>query len=499
MSSIVLSSAGLQIPPGPGPQKAQTPPGIPAAALRPETPGPSTQLTLGKPADLASAVYAKPQTQPSTRQAWSGPSNDRISNLMLQNFNAQKHGLLNQSRGLGRLLLEGFAIGQTNYRQTFSSYAVTDTHGSSDAARTQELLALDTARLTSSRVSMQIQTRSGQTVQLQIAFKNGLDGQNAGLHVEAKSSGQLSDSERKAIAQLAEGFESVLTGLAQGQGPRLDLAGIMAFDKSVLASLSLTVKDYATDAGVQSFALQLSDKQRTLNLRQPQRDGVSELSLNLNPATPMLGASLQQRQSAIAQILQQLDASAQRSHAADAQLALFKQAFTQLQELAPPSPSNAAAVNKLDAMLQRQVPALLSGLMDYQGSFSGDFERRNSKGLVNEQGQARHEISQTTTLQKDQANGTAVVLQKQSEKVSAQYLRARNDATLEPENGNYDSYDIQDQTTRTTQIAAADGKLTQAQQSTDINLQRKFTSLADFKVQEQRTDPVRKQLVQQLL
>jgi hypothetical protein len=500
MTSIMLSGASAQIRAAAMAQK--TPATGSAAPLPFETqsgPSPSAQLTLGKPMEQASVVYAKPLLQPSARQAWSGPSNDRISKLMLQNFNAQKHGLLTQSRGLGGLLLEGFATGQTNYRQTFSSYAVTDANGSSDAARTQELLALDTARLGSSRVSLQIQAHSGETVQLQIAFKNGADGQNAGLHVEVGSSGKLSDTERKAIAQLADGFEKVLTGLAQGQGPKLDLAGIMAFDKSALASLSLSVKDYATDAGVQSFSLELSDKQRMLHMRQPQRNGISELSLNLNPATPLLGSSMQQREAAIAQVLQQLDASAQRSHADDAQLALFKQAFAQLQELSPPSANKAVPANKLDAMLQRQAPALLSGLMDYQGSFSGDFERRNSKGLVNEQGQARHEISQSTRLQKNQEKGNAAVVQEQSEKVSAQYLRARGDSALEPEKGNHDSYSIQDQTTRTTQIDAADGKLSRAVQSVDINLQRQFTSLADFKVQEQRTDPVRKRLIQQLL
>lgn len=496
MTSIAFNSAGLQIQAGAAVPKAQTAVGIPATTVAPEA---STQLTLGKPAEQTSVVYAKPQLPLSQRQAWSGPSNDRISNLMLQNFNAQKHGLLNQSKGLGRLLLEGFATGQTHYRQTFSSYALTDSDGSSDTARTQELLALDTARLTSSRVGLQIQTRSGQTVQLQIAFKNGQDGQNAGLHVELNSSGKLSDTERKAIAQLAEGFESVLSGLAQGQGPRLDLAGIMAFDNSALAAVSLTVQDYASDAAVPSFSLQLSDTQRTLHMQLPQRNGVSELSLSLNPATPLRGSSTQQRQAAIAQILEQLDTSVQRSHANDALVALFKQAFTQLQELAPPSPSYSTPTGKLDAMLQRQVPALLSGLMDFQGSFSDDFERHNSQGQVNEEGQARHEISQTTTVKKDPEKGAAVVQQVQNEKVSAQYLRARNNAALEPERGNYDSYDIQDQTTRTTQIAAADGKLTHAQQSTDINLQRKFTSFADFKVQEQRTDPVRKQLIRQLL
>ena len=43
------------------------------------------------------------------------------------------------------------------------------------------------------------------------------------------------------------------------------------------------------------------------------------------------------------------------------------------------------------------------------------------------------------------------------------------------------------------------GWATQAEQRTDINLQQQFVSLVKFKVQEQRTDPVRKQLVKQLL
>lgn len=495
MTSIVLMGASLQIQPS----LATTKNSIPAAAAQTEAPAPSTQLTLAQAGDAMSAVYAKPQLFAS-KQAWSGPSNDRISRLMLQNFNTQQHGLLAQTKGLGAALLAGFATGQTNYRQTFSSYNSAENIDSSEAARTQELHALDTARLASSRVSLQIQTRSGQTVQLQIAFKNGLDGQNAGLHVEVSSSGQLSDSERKAVAQLAEGFDKVLAGLGQVKGPELDLADMLAYDRSALAGLSLTVKDYAGDARVPSFSLQLNDQQRTLNMRLPQGESVSNLSLNLNPATPLRGNSAQQRDASIAEILQQLDASVRRSHADEALVSLFKQAFTQLQKMDPPSSaSTSVPSNKLDAMLQRKVPGMLSGLMDYQASFSGDFSHNNSKGKLNELGKARHEISQTTSVQKNAQTGSALVQQQQSEKVDAQYIKARGEDTLEPEEGNYDSYAIQDQTTRTTRIAAADGLLTQAEQRTDINLQQQFVSLVKFKVQEQRTDPVRKQLIKQLL
>jgi hypothetical protein len=480
---------------------------VPAATSTSQfsTPQPSTLVTLSGTASgdetinsaITDVIYSKPQAVEeslfgSTR-AWATNTQDDVSVLMARNRDRASLGsLADQWRGLGGALLSKLAATGTGYKQSLVDYSI-----SKGVERTQAMdnLAQSGVQNGAASVSLTVKTRSGQSVELKILVNSGLSGGNRGIQVEVTSSGTLSSAERKALADLAEGFDQALEGLGQPDKLKLDMSKLMDYDSSALASVGLTVKNPQAKQALSSFSLHLGTDQKTLAFK----GALGEVALNLDTDMPFGPSSLtsaQQRQSAIAAHLKNFDAAAERSHADEALLALFKDAFTQLHSA--PSSQATAQADLLTPALTRQVQPLLSGLADFQASFSGDFEKTNDLGAVNEIGSVDYQLSQQTTVKRTGTLGDASITQTQSEKLDARYLKSRSGLMLDTSSGNYDIYKINDRSSSTTSIEIANKMLIGAVKTTEQQQLASFEKLVNHRTTEQGSTPLNKRFAELL-
>lgn len=438
-----------------------------------------------------------PATEPQRVQAWAtAPAGDAISRQMARNeFRSTERTLASQWNGLGSALLSLASAPSTsplNYRQTLLSAA----------DPTQPLKEqFDRLQKGATTVTLQIKTRSGQTVDLQIAVNRQPgtlgEGSSQGLQVSVSSTGPLSETERRALAALSQGLEDTLAGLGDADAPEIDLSGLLAYDRSAFSQLNLDIQNPTASAALGSFALHLGDGGSSLSYQ----GAAGKMDLRLDATPPFQTGSAQQRQAAIAQQLQLIDAAADRSHADEKLVALFKSSFSQLHGAAPTAAGDTPVgeTSAVDAGLVEKVQPLLSGLVDFEASFSGDFSRDNRWGNVNEQGQAQYAISQRTTVDADRKEKTAGIIQTQSEQVQSNYVKARYDGALDILSGNFDRYAIKDHRTVSTLISAADNKLTSAVRSTDRQQLETHETVVKHRVVDRKETPSQQHLLTLLM
>ena len=266
------------------------------------------------------AAKAEPTEAPQRVQAWAtAPAGDAISRQMaLNEFRRPERSLASQWNGLGSALLSLASAPSTSPRQYQQTLL-------SAADPTQPLQAqFDRLQKGATTVTLQIKTRSGQTVDLQIAVNRqpGALGEasSQGLQVAVNSTGPLSETERQALA-----------GLGHADAPEINVSGLLAYDRSAFSQLTLDIQNPTESAALESFALHLGDDGSSLVYQ----GAAGKVDLRLDAAPPLQTGSAQQRQAAIAQQLQLIDAAAHRGHADEKLVALFKNSFSQLHGAAP--------------------------------------------------------------------------------------------------------------------------------------------------------------------
>ena len=512
-----------------------------------------TRVTLDAAA-TDDSVYARPAS-PGTgpRRVWATAGDDGLSELMSRNSGKDARTLSDRWRGLGGALLKQLADTGERYAQTLAEVVpmpadvgATDPAASTDPAAAAAALqqqALAGVATQAATVSLKLQTRSGQTVELRIGVNSGESGGTRGLQVEVSSSGPLSSAERDALATLSDGLDRALEGLGDG-APTLDLSGLTGFDADgVLTGLDLRIDNPDAPADrpgqLRSFSLQLGAEKKSLALRTTS----GEMSLEVDAASTTAAPASGQRWSAIDQLLQQIDAAAERGHADAAMTKSFKDAFRQLQ--APPSgpdetrrpddgrrpdvdatrgrplaaesapairsaPKGADArpggiVDRLDpaAMapmsdgLRAQTQALQSGLADFQASFSADSQRTSRIGSVQEAGHADYRIGQTTTERPNTATGGRSITQTQTETLSASFQKSRT-YTLDRAGGNYDATDVEDTRTVTTLIDTTRDSIARAMRKTDEQRRKTFTEVENHRAASHQEWPSQRSLVERL-
>ena len=337
--------------------------------------------------------------------------------------------------------------------------------------------------------SLEITTRSGQKVQLQIAVSRG-----NGLHVEIESSGSLSDAERKALAALTEGLDRALAGLGKEGSPQIDLSGLMNYDRKALASLNLSINvPEGSNTSLQALRLNLNDKTQSLDLK---TNTGGEVSIRLNPSTALASSNPTHKQAALSQHLQQIQSAAQRSHADADLVKLFSSSLVQMHGL----PASAAPQALMPPALEAQAAPLLSGLADFEASFSGSFSRSNSRGFETEKGHTQLQISQRTQSNYHANSASLDLAQTVHTQLDATIQKALlPDGLLDTESGNYEIQRIHDLHTSLTQLAAKDGQLTQATQTQNNQQSLTVQKFMEHKLVEQYERPHQEQLLRQLL
>ncbi len=450
---------------------------------------PSTILSLDT-MTAVDVVYTKPAPLTTQRQAWTSQTRDEVSSLMAVNSaRSSAEGLAGRWRGLGSALLSQFASTGADYRQTLVNYQAAEIPGMT--AQSLDAAALENFSDKAAKASLKVQTRSGQTVEFIIAVDNA-PGRND-LQVEIKSSGPLSNSEKNALAKLAQGFDKALNGLGQADQPQLDLANLMDFDSSVLKSVDLSIRNPQASQPLSAFNLHLGPERKTIEFK----GQLGETALTVDAHTPLGAVDSRQRQSAINELLRKFDAAAQRSHADSRLVDLFKDAFTQLHSATASTAVSAVTAKQQEAA--SRIQPLLSGLADFEASFSGEFERTGRYGAVIEKGNVDYRFSQKTELKPIVGFEDLSAEQTQNEKLRGQYMQSRGGVMLNTASGNYDIVTIEDSTSTTTNVSTFEGQLSEAIRQTEQQLLQTIKQLVDFRVKEERSTPLNKSLVENLL
>lgn len=534
-----------------------------ADAASPAASTAGTRVTLDA-ATTDAAVYARPAALGAgPRRVWAKAGDDGLSELMSRNSGKEAHTLSDRWRGLGGALLKQLADTGERYRQTLAdvvpalpdagatdpaaSAANAEGTGSADPAAAAAALqqqALSGVATNATTVSLKVQTRSGQSVELKIGVNSGESGGTRGLQVEVSSSGPLSGAERDALARLSDGLDRALEGLGDGV-PALDLSGLTGFDADgVLTGLDLRIDhpDASADrpGQLRSFSLQLGVEKKSLSLRTTSGEMALEVDAAATSRATSSAPASGRRWSAIDQLLQQVDAAAERSHADAAMTKSFKDAFRQLQ--APPADPdetrraddgrradadegrerlrdaastlavrpaanvvNGGAADALDpsAMapmsdgLRAQAQSLQSGLADFQASFSADSQRTSRIGSVQEAGHAEYRIGQTTSERPNAATGGRSITQTQTETLSASFQKSRT-YTLDRAGGNYDATTVEDSKTVTTLIDTTRDSIARAMRKTDEQRRKTFTEVENHRAASHQEWPDRRSVVERL-
>lgn len=439
---------------------------------------PSTVLALAR-TEPAPVVYERPS---GPTKSWASAPGDAISALMQRNAASGTGSLSAQWRGLGGALLTRLAQQGGDYRQTLVQHA-----GGVAASD-----ALASARDNAVAVQLRIRTQSGATVELSIAVNRGSNQVLSGLQVEARSTGTLTDADRKALATLADGFDKALAGLGRADAAQLDLGDMLAYDKGQFSSLELSLRSPAASDAVRSFSLQADARGTRLDMQ----GTAGELSLRLDGATPLAAARGEQRQDTIAQHLARFDAAAARGHIGAELVDQLRQAFAQLHGAAGDAAQPVAGTPRAT---QNQVAPLLSGLADFELRIAGEFRKTNENGYLTEVSQASYAVAQQTSVQRTSPAGDITVTQTRSAVLQAQILRAFGEAEIDLKGGNYQRTDIDDQSRGATTVTTADGRLVQAVSEQDDQQLLTYAKLLDHHVVETHTTPRRRHARDDLL
>ncbi|PTT77115.1 hypothetical protein DBR42_25730 [Pelomonas sp. HMWF004] len=300
-----------------------------------------------------------------------------------------------------------------------------------------------------STADLQLRLASGQTVQLRMTDRVGFG--PIGMQVSISASGTLSGDERTAVQALADGLDRALAGLGQPDIAKLDLGGLLGYDRQLITGLDLTVQNALQGQFLDRFELHMGGEKPSILLKGV--DGEMRLSVDAGTAATA-GAPQAQRAEALRGLLARMDAAGQRGQANVALVEQMKSAMAQLQTAvagsatAPAGPGSAAP----------------GGLADYEASFSGDTWRLNGAGTLRQGGNVAYQLSQRTEAG---GAGAASTQQTVSEQLSADFKEAPGGRMLNVDNGNYTATQVRDRSTEITLIESVAGGAVRATRNTE--------------------------------
>lgn len=343
---------------------------------------------------------------------WAGNNNDAISQVMASDYLADS--VSGQFHNLGSALLDRFMTTDSDYSQSVSVGSV----GQSIASSTQS---------PQSDINLTVQTASGVKVDIEIQSGNGT------LGVTIHSSGTLTGTERNALAGLADGFQKAIDGLS-AQPPTLDLSGLMQYDPSVLSSVNMQFKLAGNTLFGVSGNFSENNSTRSLSLT----DWAGTMNLKVDTSQSALWGSGAQRSAGIASYLKQFDNANTQGHGNAAFMALFKDAFTQLN-------SNVGTASQgATPWLAQPEQAMLTGLGDFTASISDTGDTVGTQANT-----FSYQVSQSTSIDGD------AVSQVQQSHLKASYREVLSSSA-------YDDVVVDDDASSTVKLAMEKGVLMHA-------------------------------------
>lgn len=380
---------------------------------------------------------------------WESPARDKITSLIARNF--FEPSVFGRFHGLGSALLERFYGDGTDVTQA----ARQPQHGTDLYSPAVAAMARPVAHgQGDNQVALTIATTSG--AQVKLTLDSGVDG----LAVQMKTTGNLNQAERDALAKLADAFQGAIDGMAQNP-PQLKLGGLLQFDPTVLTSVDLhTVVKVATEPETtQTLDLHADGARRKVSFS----GGAGAVNVNVDMSQVAALGNKAQQARAVGSYLQQVDLAAARGHGDATLVAMFKDAFAEMNsgyDAASLPVADGARAGKLT--LSGEDHALLTGLADFDAAITQTSTSINRMRPTEHDGFS-YQVSQSTSIG-GRGQGDRFIAQHQRAQLRASYhMPAVPGGQLRldggPEDQNYDYYQINDNASSDALMAYDQGKL----------------------------------------
>lgn len=459
---------------------------------------PATAVTrAGDPPEIAAApasavVTLGPRTSPAltyTSQpaaagvVWEREPSDKVSSVIAETLSARTLG--GRLEGVAAALLDRFKTDGGNYLQSARMPQGAGQVGALGAVQTSSAGQPEDA------YTLRITTASG--VKVEVGLRNGADGLEVQIDV---AEGELSETEREAIAGLSKAFQDAVDGLASVP-PRMAWSSLAKFDTAVLSSVSLQATTTVNGVISQSVEFSADSKQRSLAIKNA--DGVVKVDVDVSKSA--LFGNAQQRDAAVSDYLQQFEAARSRGRGNEAMMSLFKDAFAELHQSyeAGAAPSSQAPRIAAAGYTYR---SLLSGVADFSASISQYGEASNPY-KPSEMDQFTYQVSQSSSV-----SGRPLfdlgVNQEQRANLSASYHTAltpqqKLDLTSDKDSQNYRFFQIRDEVRSQTAVRYEAGMLAEADLTRTRNLSSHMQAYVKGELIEDTLTPVLETTTRDLL
>jgi hypothetical protein len=369
---------------------------------------------------------------------WAQSNTDAVSKVMAGNY--MSGTMSGQFYDLGSVLLDRFKTTGSNFSQSVTAATA------SGAAATG--LGAEGAQ---GDIKLTVQTASGVKVDIE------LDSNDGTLAVSVNSSGALSDTERTALAKLADGFQQAINGLSASP-PELDLSGLTQYDTSVLSSVNLQFN--VTGDGSNNVSANIALNSSTRSVKFTDSDGTINLSVDTSDSA-ILGSGAQQNQ-AIASYLAQFDHANSEGHGNSALMSMFKDAFTQMNSNNGTSSQQLPGTAYMPWLAQAD-HAMLTGLDDFTASITDNTVSSNPL-LPDQTDSFSYQVSQSTQTEGNSLEGSIRQTQQSLLKATYHQSLSGGPVTLTPSlaSQNYDYVQVSDAENSTVNLETDHGKLLQA-------------------------------------
>lgn len=355
------------------------------------------------------------------------------------------------------------------------------------------VVPLDHAKLpdkVDNKFTLSITTRSGAQVDLTLA---NVDDE---MIYQVSSSAELKGDERKALSDLAAGFQAAIDGMT-GTNPQVRLGSLTQFDKQFVQSIDFHAEVEAPDATSQTLDFSIDDTHRKASFGGP--DGKAEVNVDTS-AVEHIGTR-QQQSKAINNYLAQFDQAVSRGHGDKKLMAMFKDAFSDMNRTAT-SEERKDPLGTDSRWQLNSDRSTLTGLSDFSASITQTPVSSNPRKPL-EQDNFSYDVSQSTTV-KSPTLERRTISQSQQSHLGAQFHTAIGksgppffDGT--PQTQNYEYHQIDDSARSNVSLNFRNGKLNQATLEQMAKQSEQVQTFMLGKLTSDKTIPSQQSLVRDLL
>ena len=355
------------------------------------------------------------------------------------------------------------------------------------------VIPLDHAKIleeVDNKFTLGITTQSGVKVDLTLA--------NAGdeMIFQVSSSADLGDDERKALSDLAAGFQTAIDGMA-GPAPQVRLNALTQFDSKFIQSIDFHAQVPGSRSTPQTLDFHVDDMQRKVSIGGP--DGQADVNVDTS-AFEHVGTKLQQAK-AINNYLAQFDQAASRGHGDKQLMSMFKEAFSAMNRTATAdAPDN--ALNTSRWQLNAGDHTTLTGLSDFSASLTQTPKSSNPL-KPREEDTFAYEVSQATRID-GPTRDERTVGQIQKSHLGAQFHTALGKSSPPnfdgtPQTQNYEYHQIDDDAASSVSLNYRHGKLNKAILEQLASQSEQVQTFILGKLKSDKTTPSQQSLVRDLL